>query len=130
MTRWTLLATGLTLAACSGSGSDLCSSGLNASARITNEVSTCTGSTMINSTETSAAILACQQEITSCSSQDQTALNSAVSCLNNLPPIQCSWYADGGASIPDGGAAQWAAQAKACKPTVSSACQVTFSTTD
>jgi hypothetical protein len=126
MARWTLLAAALALVACSSSSTDLCNNGINAVATATNKAFACEGAATTTSTEISAAIATCEVEIMSCTSQDQSALSTAVSCFQNLPPVQCSWYTDAGAPIPDGGATQWQAQAAMCKPTVSSACNVTF----
>ncbi len=135
MARWTSLAATLALMACGsvggiGGNSSICTSAINASTKISNETSTCFSNVpMITSAESSADVAACNLVIGSCSAQDQTALTNAYNCLAKLPPIQCSWYADGGASIPDGGAAQWDAQAAKCAPDagVGSSCKFNYS---
>ena len=131
MARWTLLAAALTFIACGGvslpgGNSAVCNSGLNAAFKIDNEILACEGQPAVSSTEISAAIAACSLEVTGCSSQDQSTLNTEFNCLSNLPPYSCAWL-DAGVN-PDAGQSEWSAKAAACTSNqqISSSCNVSF----
>jgi len=129
MARWTLLAAALALAACGSigfPGTSVCSSGISASIKVSNEYLACKGEPTTTSAQTSTLMTACNLAITGCSSQDQSALTTESNCIGNLPPIQCAWL-DAGVN-PDAGYSQWQTQLNNCTPTqqLSSNCSVKF----
>ncbi len=121
----TLLAA-LTLAACSGSP-DLCTRSINAAHKIGDELIACEPDAGIPpDTEAATEIAHCETQLAGCTAQDQSSLTTSVTCIEDLPPLQCQWF-----TVPDGGLPvallAWAFEALTCEPTpaLSASCQVT-----
>jgi hypothetical protein len=122
MTHRMLLAA-LASAACNGS-QDFCTHSVAVSQKLENELSVCAlDAGLPASTDTTTELDKCRQQLTGCDAQDQTALNTAADCIDELPPLQCAWFtSDGGIPLS---ALAWALEAYSCEPTsLSASCQI------